>query len=136
VKIRTTLLGGDKKMLIWNDLEADEKIKVYDKGVVVNSAEGVHKLLVSYRSGDMWAPKIEPNEALKDELSYFYDCIVQGRRPANDGIAGWRVVRMIEAACRSMKNRGETVLLEPTGTRSARCPQEQINNQSGKCAAA
>ncbi len=118
VKVRTTLIGGEKKMLVWNDLEADEKIKVYDKGVEINSAEGVHKLLVSYRSGDMWAPKIEATEALKEELSYFHDCIVHGRHPINDGIAGWRVVRLVEAACRSIKSRGEAVLLASTGSRT------------------
>jgi predicted dehydrogenase len=116
VKVRTTLIGGEKKMLVWNDLEADEKIKVYDRGVKINSAEGVHKLLVSYRSGDMWAPKIEQTEALNRELAYFYDCIVQNRAPINDGIAGWRVVRLVEAACQSMKMRGKAVVLLSTGT--------------------
>src|SRR5690242_13084410 len=58
VKVRTTLIGGEKKMLVWNDLEADEKIKVYDKGVQMTSGEGVYQLLVSYRSGDMWAPRV------------------------------------------------------------------------------
>ena len=58
VKVRTTLIGGEKKMLVWNDLEADEKLKIYDKGVDVKSQEGVYNLLVSYRSGDMWAPKL------------------------------------------------------------------------------
>ena len=75
VKVRTTLIGGEKKMLVWNDLEADEKVKVYDKGVEITSREGVYELLVSYRSGDMWAPKIEQTEALKVELQYFVDCI-------------------------------------------------------------
>jgi len=117
VKVRTTLIGGEKKMLVWNDLEADEKIKVYDRGVVTNSTEGVHKLLVSYRSGDMWSPKIEQTEALKEELSYFHDCITHGKRPINDGVAGWRVVRMIEAACRSLKKRGEAVVLDSTRPR-------------------
>ena len=75
VKVRTTLIGGEKKMLVWNDLEADEKIKVYDKGVQITTGEAVYQLLVSYRSGDMWAPKIEQVEALKAETAYFVDCI-------------------------------------------------------------
>src|SRR6202040_2946687 len=74
VKIRTTLIGGEKKMLVWNDLEADEKIKVYDKGVEMSNGEGRYKLMVSYRSGDMWAPRIEQLEALKVEAAYFVDC--------------------------------------------------------------
>jgi len=115
VKVRTTLIGGEKKMLVWNDLEADEKIKVYDRGVKMNGPEGVRQLLVSYRSGDMWAPKVEPTEALRKELGYFYDCIVQNKVPINDGVAGWRVVRMIDAASRSMKLRGQAISLTSTG---------------------
>ena len=75
VKVRTTLIGGEKKMLVWNDLEADEKIKVYDKGVNITNSEGLYNLLVSYRSGDMWAPQLEQVEALRQELTYFVDCI-------------------------------------------------------------
>ena len=79
VKVRTTLIGGEDKMLVWNDLEADEKIKVYDKGVEITNGEGVYDLLVSYRSGDVWAPKCEQTEALKVELDYFIDCILNDR---------------------------------------------------------
>lgn len=111
VKVRTTLIGGRDKMLVWNDLEADEKIKVYDKGVTVTNAEGVYDLLVSYRSGDVWAPKVDQTEALKAELAYFLDCIKTGATPFNDGRAGLRVVRMLEAADRSLIERGRTVLL-------------------------
>jgi len=109
VKVRTTLIGGEKKMLVWNDLEADEKIKVYDKGVQMTSREGVYELLISYRSGDMWAPKIEPTEALKLELEYFIECIQNDQTPFNDGLAGLRVVRMLEAAEASLKQKGEAV---------------------------
>jgi len=109
VKVRTTLIGGERKMLVWNDLEADEKIKVYDRGVQMNSREGVYDLLVSYRSGDMWAPKIENTEALKAELSYYVHCIDQNETPFNDGMAGLRVVRMLEAAEQSLKHKGEAV---------------------------
>jgi len=111
VKIRTTLIGGEKKMLVWNDLEADEKVKVYDKGVRIASREGLYELLVSYRSGDMWAPRIEQTEALKAELGYFLECIENDETPFNDGVAGLRVVRMLEAASESLKLRGETVLV-------------------------
>ena len=109
VKVRTTLIGGEKKMLVWDDLEADEKIKVYDRGVQMNSREGVYDLLVSYRSGDMWSPKIENVEALKAELAYFVGCILNSERPFNDGMAGLRVVRMLEAAEESLKRKGEAV---------------------------
>src|ERR1700740_29374 len=96
VKVRTTLIGGEKKMLVWNDLEPDEKIKVYDKGVEMTGGKGVYGLLVSYRSGDVWAPRIEQTEALKVELGYFIDCITNNRTPFNDGVAGVRGVETHE----------------------------------------
>jgi predicted dehydrogenase len=111
VKVRTTLIGGEKKMLVWNDLEADEKIKIYDKGVNITSREGLYNLLVHYRSGDMWAPQIEQIEALNRELSYFVECIANDKTPVNDGEAGLRVVRMLEAANASISKRGELVYL-------------------------
>jgi predicted dehydrogenase len=102
VKVRTTLIGGDKKMLVWNDLEADEKIKIYDRGVEVTNVEGVYNLLVNYRSGDMWAPRLEQAEALREELSYFVECITKDQISFNDGLAGLRVVRILEDASESL----------------------------------
>ncbi len=111
VKVRTTLIGGEKRMVVWNDLEADEKVKVYDKGVNVTSREGVYKVLVNYRTGDMWAPQLEQVEALHKELSYFVDCVSNGQEPFNDGCAGLRVVKMLEAGNESLKKRGSLVYL-------------------------
>jgi predicted dehydrogenase len=109
VKVRTTLIGAEKRMLVWNDLEPDEKIKIYDKGVETNSREGEYELMVSYRTGDMWAPKIEQVEALKLETQYFVDCIANHQTPHNDGHAGLRVVQLLEAVDRSLKRTGDTV---------------------------
>jgi predicted dehydrogenase len=111
VKVRKTLIGGEKKMLVWNDLEADEKIKVYDKGVQMTNGKGVYDLLVSYRSGDVYAPKIEQTEALKVELEYFIDCILNDRTPFNDGAAGLRVVKILEAVDLSLQGRGRAISL-------------------------
>ena len=111
VKVRTTLLGGDKKMLLWNDLEADEKVKIYDKGVEVKNRENVYDLLVSYRSGDAWIPKVDQIEALKLEANYFVDCVTNDKTPINDGKAGLRVVKMLEAANESLKGKGKLVEL-------------------------
>ena len=111
VKIRTTLIGGQKKMLVWNDLVSDEKIRVYDKGVQLDSGEGIREALVSYRMGDMWAPQIEQSEALRVELSYFARCITNNETPVNDGHAGLRVVRLLEAGDCSIRKRGELVRL-------------------------
>jgi predicted dehydrogenase len=115
VKIRTTLVGGEKKMLVWNDLEADEKVKIYDKGVDVKSQEGVYNLLVSYRSGDVWAPHVEQVEALRMELGYFVECVDKGEKPFNDGRAGLNVVRMLEASDQSLRERGSLVYLDRIG---------------------
>ncbi|MBU0605770.1 MAG: Gfo/Idh/MocA family oxidoreductase [Candidatus Omnitrophica bacterium] len=111
VKIRMTLIGGAKKMLVWNDLDTDEKIKIYNKGVDVKGAEGLYKLLVDYRSGDMWAPRVENAEALKTELEYFVDCIKKNRTPVNDAKAGLDVVRMLEASDRSLRQNGKMIKL-------------------------
>jgi predicted dehydrogenase len=109
VKVRTTLIGGAKKMLVWNDLEADEKVKIYDKGVQVTSREGLYNLLINYRSGDMWVPKLEQVEALRLELGYFVECITKSELPFNDGVAGLRIVKMLEAANQSLRQRGAVV---------------------------
>jgi len=112
VKVRTTLIGGEQKMLVWNDLDNDEKIRVYDKGVKITSKEDLDReLLVSYRSGDIWAPKIEQTEPLRVELEYFIDCIVSNRTPFNDGVAGLRVVKLLEAADQSLQKRGRIVFV-------------------------
>jgi predicted dehydrogenase len=111
VKVRTTLIGGEKKMLFWNDIEADEKIKVYDKGVQFSNGEAVYRQLVSYRTGDMWAPKVEQVEALKAEAAYFIECITQDKNPFNGGDAGLRVVRILEAADKSLSQKGKVIEL-------------------------
>ncbi len=111
VKVRTTLIGGEKKMLVWNDLEPDEKIKIYDKGVDVKSKEATYKMLVNYRSGDMHAPRVEQVEALKTETEYFIHCIETSETPINDGHSGLRMVRMLEACNQSLKKGGQAVTL-------------------------
>jgi predicted dehydrogenase len=111
VKVRTTLIGGEKKMLVWNDLEPDEKIKVYDKGVKKTNGDGRYDLLVSYRMGDIWAPRIDQVEALKVETKYFLECIENDKKPFNDGVAGLKVVRMLEATDASLRNKGGMVYL-------------------------
>ncbi|MDP2905302.1 MAG: Gfo/Idh/MocA family oxidoreductase [Candidatus Omnitrophota bacterium] len=111
VKIRTTLIGGSKKMLAWNDLESDEKIKIYDKGIKIQNRKGLYKLLVDYRSGDMLAPRIDRAEALKYETQYFVKCVLNNEIPINDGRAGLRIVKMLTAADKAMKMKGKLVKL-------------------------
>jgi predicted dehydrogenase len=109
VKVRTTLIGGEKRMLVWNDLEADEKIRVYDKGVERTNGNGNYDLRVSYRAGDLWVPRLEQVEALGVETRHFVDCVFSGETPINDGHAGLRVVQMLEAIDQSMGNKGKMV---------------------------
>lgn len=99
-------------MIVYDDLEASEKVKVYDKGVSVNpNAESVYRMLVAYRTGDMWAPQLDVAEALQIEVHDFIDCIEHGRKPVADGEAGLRVVRLLEAATQSMAQQGRPVHL-------------------------
>jgi predicted dehydrogenase len=111
VKVRMTLVGGEKRMLVWNDAVADEKLRVYDKGVEVKNTENIYDLLVSYRSGDMWSPKVDQTEALKKEAEYFIECIYNDVTPVNDGRAGLRVVKMLEACDNSIRQEGRMISL-------------------------
>ena len=110
VKIRRTLIGGTKSMIVYDDIESSEKIKVYDKGVVVkNGPESLYNLMVSYRSGDIYTPRIDVTEALNVEARHFADCIENGTTPITDGHAGLRVVTILEAAMRSVRQRGRSI---------------------------
>jgi len=112
VKIRRTLIGGSEKMVVYDDLEPSEKIKVYDKGITVTSnGESVYKLLIGYRAGDMWAPQLEMTEALRFEAEHFVGCVRDNKRPDTDGQAGLSVVRLAEAATQSAVERGRPVEL-------------------------
>jgi predicted dehydrogenase len=118
VKVRRTLVGGSRKMIVYDDLEPSEKIKVYDRGITVNgnsqkNGEKVYQMLVGYRTGDMWAPQLDTTEALTRELREFIDCVEHGRTPIADGHAGLRVVRLLEAASRSLAQRGRLIELNP-----------------------
>jgi len=113
VKVRHTLIGGSEKMILYDDLEPSEKLKVYDKGISVTPRqEDVYKMLVSYRSGDMWAPRLDNTEALQTEALHFIDCVEHVRPPDTDGPAGLRMVSMIEAAEASLHDRGRLIELQ------------------------
>ena len=112
VKVRTTLIGGTKKMIVYDDNEPSEKVKIYDKGVSYSqSKEDVYHMLVQYRSGDMLCPKLEPTEALRLVSKEFTDSISQNRKPLTDGVAGLRVVRLLEASNQSIKQKGKVIRL-------------------------
>jgi predicted dehydrogenase len=114
VKIRRTLIGASKKMIVYDDMEPSEKIKIYDRGITLSpkqTREEIYELMVGYRAGDMHAPNLEVTEALRTELSHFVKCIEGGTTPITDGEAGLRIVRILEAASESMRMRGEPVQL-------------------------
>jgi predicted dehydrogenase len=113
VKVRHTLIGGSEKMILYDDLEPSEKVKVYDKGIrVTPGTEDVYRMLVSYRSGDMWAPRLDNTEALQTEALHFIECVETGRQPDTDGLAGLRMVSMIEAAETSLRDRGRLIEIQ------------------------
>ena len=112
VKIRRTLIGGSRRMIVYDDLNGSEKVKVYDKGISVDGdAESVYRLRINYRAGDLWAPNLDNTEALQLEVKEFVEAINQGRHPLTDGAAGLLVVEILEAATRSMAERGRLVEL-------------------------
>src|SRR4051812_3280021 len=113
VKVRNILVGGSKKMITYDDLEPSEKVKIYDKGVsFTDDPAKIHEMRVGYRTGDMWAPKLDASEALRVEGEHFVDCIEQKKTSLTDGRLGLRVVELIEAATSSMRGRGETVYVQ------------------------
>lgn len=111
VKVRTVLLGGSKRMILYDDMETSEKIKVYDRGVDVTSPEGMRDAMINYRLGDMWAPRLDQTEALSRMAGEFADAIAAVRPPVTDGRSGLNVVRILEAAEMSIKRRGREVKL-------------------------
>jgi predicted dehydrogenase len=113
VKVRQTLIGGSEKMVLWDDAEASEKVKVYDKGILVNnSPECLMQKHVGYRTGDMWAPQLDRTEALLTGARHFLNSIRENQPPLTDVRAGLRVVRTLEAASKSMELGGQQVILE------------------------
>ncbi|HYY69819.1 MAG TPA: Gfo/Idh/MocA family oxidoreductase [Terriglobales bacterium] len=120
VKVRTTLVGGSSKMIVYDDMESSEKIKVYDRGFTVNhDPERRQRLLTGYRNGDMQAPNLENTEALRLMARDFVCSILENRSPLSDALSGYRVVRFLEAAQQSIEKNGrEVVLLEPAISRT------------------
>jgi predicted dehydrogenase len=116
VKVRQILLGGSNKMIVYDDLQPSEKVKVYDKGVsFTDDPKKIYEMRVGYRTGDMWAPKLEETEALRVAVEHFTDCIEGAKSPETDGQMGVRVVELVEAATSSMRGRGETVHIQRKG---------------------
>jgi predicted dehydrogenase len=109
VKIRRTMIGGSRRMVLYDHLDPDNQVKVFDKGVDVHTSEERYRLLVQYRSGDMVAPKVDQTEALEAVCAHFVECVASGRAPLTDGQAGRDVVRLLEAAQKSIAQGGSTV---------------------------
>ena len=133
VKVRSILIGGDKKMIVYDDLEPSEKIKVYDKGVSFTEDEAqIHEMRVGYRTGDMWAPKLVGTEALAVEGEHFSDCVANEKVPMTDGKLGLRVVELIEAATYSMEAMGEVVYVQRDANdrRKAKAPRRRFDRGS------
>jgi predicted dehydrogenase len=113
VKVRRALVGGSRNMIVYDDIEPSEKIKIYDRGISLNeSPESLYTMLVSYRSGDMSAPQLDITEALRTECAHFSACIQSGERPITDGRAGLRVVRILEAATQSLADQGRRIEID------------------------
>jgi predicted dehydrogenase len=113
VKMRRTVLAGSRKMVVYDDLEPSDKVKVYDTGVdLVDDESSLHKMLVSYRVGEMRAPRVDLGEALGTEMRHLLDCVKHGRVPLTDGCSGRRVVKLLELAQRSIDLDGMMVRVD------------------------
>jgi predicted dehydrogenase len=112
VKIRRMIIAGTKKMVVFDDMENSEKIKVYDSGVEMFNTESIHKALVQYRIGDMYSPKVVQTEALALAVKEFIESIKNNREPLTNGREGLQVVRILEAAGKSIRNKGERIELK------------------------
>lgn len=111
VKLRTMLIGGDKKMLMFNDLEPTEKIRIYDTGYNHKTDEEKQRVLVDYRTGDVFIPKVEMKEALFAMADDFVNCIMQKKEPVSHSGIGIEVIRILEASQQSIKTNGQEVKL-------------------------
>ncbi len=112
IKVRQTFIAGSRKMIVYDDVEPTEKIKVYDKGITLNGLpEKAHQLRIGYRAGDMWAPHISAKEALQTEVDHLIDCLRSGKTPISSGTSGLRVVEVLEAASRSIAEQGRPIPL-------------------------
>lgn len=113
VKIRYTMIGGRAKGLVYNDLHPAEIIKVYDSGITLreDNLEDRRRLLIDYRSGDVWSPHVPGGEPLQFMVRHFLECVREGKRPQTDGESGLRIVRILEAAQRSIKAQGGRITL-------------------------
>jgi predicted dehydrogenase len=104
VKLRRTLIGGSRKMIVYDHLDLEHQVKIFDKGVDLLTDDDRYKVLVQYRTGDLLVPKVDQTEPLEVACKHFISCIQSGERPITDGVAGLRVVELLEAAETSMKN--------------------------------
>jgi len=111
VKVRKILVGGTKHMMVYDDMETSEKLKVYNKGVDIHDREKVYETLVQYRIGDMYAPKIDQTEALSLLAQEFVECVRTGKKPTSDGLSGLSVVKILQSADKSMSEGGRLVKL-------------------------
>jgi predicted dehydrogenase len=127
IKIRQTFIGGSRKMIVYDDVEPTEKIKIYDKGITLNgSPEKAHQLRIGYRAGDMWAPHIPAKEALQTEVEHFVDCMRSGKLPISSGLSGLRIVEILEAASRSMREQGKPIRLKQMRSKPVRIKPMRI----------
>ncbi|GBD07253.1 1,5-anhydro-D-fructose reductase [bacterium HR21] len=111
VKLRTICIGGSRRMVIYDDMETSEKVRVYDRGVEISSKEGEEQLRVQYRAGQMYAPPLPNQEALTRVVEHFLRCIRTGQRPISDGAFGRAVVALLEAAEQSLSQCGQRIRL-------------------------
>lgn len=131
LKVRRTLVGGARQMIVYDELEPSEKVKVYDKGITVaGDTQGAIETMIGYRTGDMWAPQVSLTEGLRTEAQHFLECVTHRRQPLTDGLCGLRVIRILEAAAASLRQRGQPVEVVGSPESASRPPKLKVMEKS------
>jgi predicted dehydrogenase len=115
VKIRRLLIGGSEKMLLYDDLENVEKVRIFDSSIVYNSKENIYNALVQYRIGDMYSPRVDQTEALTLAVEEFVSAVEENRTPLTSGYDGLEIVRLLEMADYSLKHQGKIIYMDNNG---------------------
>jgi len=131
LKVRRTLVGGARQMIVYDELEPSEKVKVYDKGITVaGDTQDAIETMIGYRTGDMWAPQVSLTEGLRTEAQHFLECVTHKRQPLTDGLCGLRVIQILEAAAASLLQRGQPVEVVGAPVAASRPPTLKVMQKS------
>jgi predicted dehydrogenase len=131
-KLRRTVVVGSRRMVVYDETVPNEKIRLYNSGVKMNNPKSYGEYQLTYRTGEMISPNLESTEPLFTQIQHFLDCVETGKKPLTDGVQGTAVVKVVEAACRSIENSGAFIDLAPLGSNGHRRSLAFAASSSGR----